>query len=238
MVKIGDALKKAVEEESPTDKEPDKKKARITSALMNPNRRRIFRFLCLRPCSSVNDLTSALSVSRATVSWHLKVLCETGYIESYQYYKKNIYCPMRMISHGDALMVMATLNDSRCRYLFKAIVENQGINTTSLREYVQSSGSFASGLMKLEKAGLISCVKDGRQVRYFPTTKLGEVVKTEGSRLKEFRRSLIKRLEKEHFKIEIKEIKGTELVLILSLYEQKEEIHIPYRPIEEILAIE
>ncbi len=45
-------------------------------------------------------------------------------------------------------------------------------------------------------------------------------------------------LEKEHFKIEIKEIKGTELVLILNLYEQREEIHIPYRPIEEILAIE
>jgi predicted transcriptional regulator len=238
LVKIGDALKKAVEEESPVDDEPDKRKARTTSVLMNKNRRRIFRFLCIRPCLTINDLTSALSVSRATISWHLKILSEAGYVDSFLFYKKKVYYPMGMMSKGDVLKVVATLNESQSRQLFKEINENHGINTTALHEYLQSSSSFASGILKLEKAGLISCVKDGRQLRYFPTAKLGEIVKSEGSRLKEFRRSLIKRMKKEHLNIEIKEIKGTALVLILKFQEKREEIQIPYRPIEGILAIE
>ena len=93
-------------------------------------------------------------------------------------------------------------------------------------------------LKKLEDAGLISSVKDGNRTRYFPSTLIEKTIKTQGSRLKEFRRTLLKRMEKEYLKPEIEEIKGNSLVIILKIFEPPEEIIISYRPIEAILTQE
>ncbi len=235
MVKIGDALKRAVEEELPTPEEPEKK-ARISSLLMNANRRNIFKFLCQRPCSSAGDLTAGLSISRATAYWHLKILIGEDYVESFSFNNKELFSPKDMVSHGDAMLITAILNDSRCNRLFKAIIENNGANTAGLRESLQTTRSITVSLKKLEVVGLISSVKDGNQVRFFPTTKLENTVKAEGSRLKAFRRTLIKRMENEHLRPIIEEIKGSGLVILLHIFDQPEEILVPYKPLEALFA--
>jgi predicted transcriptional regulator len=235
LAKIGDALKKAVEEESTTPDESGKKE-RISSVLMNVNRRNIYRFLCQRPCSSVGDLTARLSISRATTSWHLKILKEAGYVESLSFNNKEFFAPKDMVSHGDTMIITAILNDSRCNMLFKAVIENNGASTTTLRESLQITRSITPSLKKLEAVGLITSVKDGKQIRFFPTTKLEDTVKAEGARLKAFRRTIIKRMESEHLKPVIEEIKGSGLVIILNYFDQAEEILIPYKPLEAILA--
>ena len=81
MVKIGDALKKAVETEPPTTEEAGRM-GKASSVLMNSNRRRIFQFLCFRPCSNISTISTELKVSRVTVTWHVKALMEADYLEA------------------------------------------------------------------------------------------------------------------------------------------------------------
>ena len=237
MVKIGDALKRAVEEETPTTEDTGKR-ARISSVLMNPNRRDLFKILCQSPCSSAGNLTARLSLSRATVNWHLKALVKANYIESFRFNNKQFFSPKDMVSHGDAMVVIATLNDSRCKTIFKVIVDNYGIDTPTLRESVRSIRSITPHLQRLEALGLISTVKDGNLIHYYPTSKLDEIINLEGSRLKIFRRTLIKRMENDHLMPRVEKIKGSGLVILLQIFEPPEEIFMPYRPMEIILASE
>ncbi len=234
MVKIGDALKKAVETEPQTIEEAGRR-GRASSVLMNPNRRRIFQFLCFRPCSNISTISADLKVSRVTVAWHVKALLEAGYLEGVKYKNRDVYCPKGMISSGKAMTMTITLGNDICRKVYKAILEKKGTDVGSLKESLQLS-SVTPSIRRLEEVGLISSVRDGRHKRYFPTMMLEETIGKEGARLKAFRRSLIKRMENEHLRPEVMEIKGGGLVIIIRLFGQTEEIEIPYHPIETLLT--
>jgi len=234
MVKIGDALKKAVETEIP-EVDSSQKKGKTTSTLMNDNRRRIFQFLCNQPCSKAGTIATTLKVSRVTASWHLKVLVEMGYLTVFRCGGKEHFCPKDMISPGNAMVLMATLNNHNTRLVYSAILGSPGIDTATLRE-IGTVSSLSGQLNRLDAVGLIQIVKDGRSNRFFPTRVLEQTIKTERTRLKSFRSLLIRRLEKDHLKPEVKELKGEGLVIQLTIHDTVEDIVIPYHPIEEILT--
>ena len=75
MEKLGGALKRAVEDKPP-DAEEEFKKRKEASVLINDTRRNIFQILCNYPGITVARLMTDLSVSRPTVTWHLRVLEE------------------------------------------------------------------------------------------------------------------------------------------------------------------
>ena len=220
MPKMGHALKRAVAV-VPPKKEKDEVPRKITSALMNPIRRRIFQFLCGHPLSSAGTVANDLSISRATAYWHLEYLVESDYVDFFEYRKKTLFYPKGMISDDRAREIIMTIVDSKCNMLFKVITENQGADKNMLREF-ENVKSLMPTLRRIEDAGLISSVKDGRHIRYFPTGLLEETIKSETPRLKAFRRNIIKRVQDEHLRPTIKEIKGENLVIILNIFNKAE----------------
>ncbi len=235
LVKIGDALKKAVEVSPPKDKDTKKSK-RISSTLMNFNRRRIFQLLCQRPCLVLNDIALTLEISRATVSWHLKTLVDNDYVEIYKVYGKDRYSPRGMLQIGEPALIISLLNDYRCGPLYNIIKESPGHDSKDLGVLTDNKYSVATCLKKLEETGLVSAVKDGRHIRYFPTKKISEIAKYERSRVKGFQTILLKRLEAEHLNPEIKDMKGGNLVIILRALGESEKLELPHNVVETALA--
>src|SRR3989304_1738083 len=73
---IGRALAKAVQQEGMGED-----LAIEGPSLANARRRLLFRYLCLRPCARVGDIVRDLSMSQATVRWHVWDLLENGYVQ-------------------------------------------------------------------------------------------------------------------------------------------------------------
>ena len=51
-------------------------------SLANARRRRVFRYLCLRPCARIGDMSRGLKMSPATVRWHTWDLIENRYLQA------------------------------------------------------------------------------------------------------------------------------------------------------------
>lgn len=235
MPKMGDALKRAVAV-VPLQKEKEDPPKRVVSALMNPTRRRIFEFLCHHPFSGVGAIASEMSKSRATVHWHIKSLIVAEYLECFEYNTKTFFYPKDMVSSEKNREIIMTIADINCNLLFKHIIEKPGVDKIMLSEF-ENLKSLTANLKRLTDVGLISPVKDGRHIRYFPTDLLEDTIKSEVPRLKAFRRSLIKRVQNEHLQPRVKEIKGRHFVIILDILGKTENMEIPYSPIKELLSL-
>ncbi len=235
MVKIGDALKRAVEDKPP-ETEQDLKKRRQASALLNDNRRDIFQMLCVMPCSSISRISSELPISRPTIVWHLDALEKAGYVERKDYFGKTIFYPSGMLKMDDSKKILSLLNERFFNEIFKQILKEPGSSTGALIEAFGNRGSMRGALAKLEVCGLITVLKDGRHLRYYPTDRLIQLAKLEKSTLKKFRASLIKRMEKEYLAPEINEIKGSGMAITLSFGKNKVKMEIPYYLMEKVLA--
>src|SRR5467141_3330261 len=74
---IGRALQKAVAREG-LDVDLDAE----GRSLSNARRRQVFRYLCLRPCARIGDISRDLKISPATVRWHTWDLIENRYLQS------------------------------------------------------------------------------------------------------------------------------------------------------------
>ena len=235
MVKLGDALKQAVEI-TPESPEPGDERVRVSSVLMHTNRRRIFQFLCLHPCSSITDLTSGLSLSRATISWHLKVLIDSEYVEPYRFKNRYFFCPRNMIPRGEAMNIAAVLRNPLSGMILNEIIGQPGSDVKDLGLAIQGRSPLTGVLRELEEVGLIMCVKDGRHLRYYPSGKIEKLRAKEVKMMRVFQRSLIQRLEREQLQPEISGIKGEGLVISIRFLGQMEGIRIPYNPIGALLA--
>jgi DNA-binding transcriptional ArsR family regulator len=228
LVKLGDALKRAVETK-PTKTAIDDR-GRASSTLMNDNRRQVFKHLCLHPCSTVGETASALTISRATVNWHLKVLLEANYVEGHKVYGRYVFCPKQMIQSGKALTAYSLLRTRACSEVFTAVVERPGSDAKQLAKAAEHE-SVTVSLARLENVGLISSVRDGRHVRYFPTNHLGELILKQKKVVVAFQRALIQRLESEHLSPKVTEMRGGGLVIGLKIGDRADEIKIPSNPI-------
>ena len=235
MVKLGDALKRAVEIK-PESPEATDERIRLSSVLMHPNRRRMFQFLCLHPCSCITDMTTGLSLSRATITWHLKVLVDADYVEAYRSKNRHFFCPKNMIPRGEAMNIAAVLRNPLSGRVLNEIIGQPGSDVKDLGLAIQGRSPFTGILRELEQVGLIISVKDGRHLRYYPSGKLEKLRTKETKMMRMFQRSLIQRLEREQLQPEISEIKGEGLVISIRFLGQVEDIRMPYNPIGTLLA--
>ena len=233
MPKIGDALKKAVEIKPQQDE--DKSRARSSSALMNLNRRRIFQHLCMNPCSGIGQISKSLDMSRSTASWHMEHLIKSGYIEAIIYDKKRFFCPSGQISRK-SMVIFSLLNQPTSMSIYRAILNEPGLDPGTLKERVNSSSSHISNILKrMLAAGLITSIKDGRHVRYFPTDRYTHIIKEDTSSQKEFLRKLIKKMSKEHLRPEVNELKGGVVIIMIKTPNQTSRIQIPFHPLESLI---
>ncbi|MCK5024360.1 MAG: ArsR family transcriptional regulator [Thermoplasmata archaeon] len=236
MPKLGDALKKAVEVKP--QEEEDVSRVRPSSALMNANRRKIFQYLLERPCTSTGQIAKALELSRSTISWHLDYLVKAGYVDSHVDSKKKIFCPSGLISKK-CIVVFSLLNQPAILSIYRTIVREPGQDHGMLREKVEYSHSHISEILKKMLAvGLISSIRDGRHVRYFPTDGYFQIVNEDISSQKEFLRKLIIKMNAEHLRPEVNELKGGGINILFKVPGQIARIEIPYHPLKTLILTE
>ena len=233
MPKIGDALKKAVEVKP--QEEEDTSRARPSSALMNFNRRKIFQYLLKQPCTNTGQIAKALELSRSTISWHLDYLVKSGYVDSHIDNKKKIFCPSDLISRN-SIAIFSILNQPAGMLVYRAIVKEPGQDPGMLVEKTEASRSHVSEILKkMLDIGLISSIRDGRHVRYFPTDRYSQIVNEDISSQKEFLRKLIVKMNSEHLKPEVNELKGGGVNIQFKTPGQIARIEIPYHPLRDLI---
>ena len=236
MPKLGDALKKAVEVKP--QEEEDTSRARPSSALMNANRRKIFQFLLKQPCTNVSQISEALELSRSTISWHLDYLAKSGYVDSHVDNKKKIFCPSGLISRK-SIVVFSLLNQPASLTIYRVIVKEPGQDLGMLKEKVEVSRSHISEILKkMLASGIISSIRDGRHVRYFPTDGYSQIMIEDISSQKEFLRKLIVKMNTEHLKPEVNELKGGGVNIQFKVPGQIARIEIPYNPLKNLILTE
>ncbi|MCK5310122.1 MAG: winged helix-turn-helix transcriptional regulator [Thermoplasmata archaeon] len=232
--KIGDALKKAVEVK-PQEK-IDRSRSRASSALMNSNRRNIFQYLCRQPCSGIGQISEALELSRSTVSWHIDYLVKSGYLDHELTGKKRAYCPAALLTRK-SMQVFSFLNHSSSLKLYQEILNEPGQDKAMLRKKVEASNSHVSEILKsMIDMQLISSVRDGKHVRFFPTDESVQIMKKDLASQKEFIRFLIKKMSSEHLQPEIADLKGGGVTIHLKVPGQTAKIEIPYYPFENFIS--
>ena len=236
MPNIGDALKKAVEVKP--QEEGDKTRARPSSALMNINRRKIFQYLLKQPCTNIGQIAKALELSRSTISWHLDYLVKSGYVDSLIDNKKKVFCPSGLIS-SESTVIFSLLNQPVSMSIYRAIVKEPGQDSGMLKEEIEASPSHISEtLKKMLVIGLISSVRDGRYVRYFPTDGYSQTLKEGISSQKEFLRKLIIKMNAEHLRPKVNELKGGGVNIQFKIPGQMAKIEIPYYPLKNLILTE
>jgi DNA-binding transcriptional ArsR family regulator len=228
MPEIGKALKRAVEQK-PQEGGDDRSRKGPTSALMNANRRNIFQFLCLRPCSRIDSISTNVSQSRSSVSWHLTCLIDAGYVQTFQDHKKKAYYPSGLISSKN-LRIYSVLGGEQCKAIYQAVLRSPGADAGLLGRDADVQVSTLTGCLKnLLEIGMITRVMDGRHARYFPTEKNISLVRDERAACKDFVRSLIRKMADDHLKPELTDLKGPNLVIEIRVLGQKERFEIPQR---------
>jgi DNA-binding transcriptional ArsR family regulator len=228
MPQIGKALKKAVELK-PQEGSDNLSRKGPTSALMNANRRKIFQFVCLHPCSRIDGISTNVSLSRPSVSWHLTCLIDAGYVQTFLDNKKRTYYPSGLVSTRN-LRSYSVLGEGHCMAIYQAVLRNPGADTGFLLNDMDLSASIMTSCLKnLLEIGMITRVMDGRHARYFPTEKYLNVARDERAACKEFIRSLIRKMADEYLKPELTDLKGPNMVIEIKVLGQKERIEIPKR---------
>ncbi|MBI4416957.1 MAG: helix-turn-helix domain-containing protein [Euryarchaeota archaeon] len=182
---IGRAMEKALarkgEEPVPETRE---------SLLMHPQRRELFRLLCLRPCATVGELAREAKLSANAVRWHLERLAAANLIvrDGSSYYPKGFIEPTDR-------PLFRTLAEPTARGVFRAVLEAPG---STQKELVEVLGVSRQSVFKvaslLEERELVSSIEDGRFRRYYPTGLLFTRREDNRPKARAFADSLLKRL--------------------------------------------
>ncbi|MDD4308282.1 MAG: hypothetical protein PHU53_05690 [Thermoplasmata archaeon] len=221
MPKIGDALKKAVELQP--EKMPETvPRSKPTSALMNPNRRKIFQFLCTYPFSGQEMISQGTVLSRSSVSWHLDRLIDAGFLQAFKDRRGKVYSPKGLVPlkySADFTVLM----QADCRNMLRTLMANPGLDKSGLGEN-PAVGRAGACLRRLLGSGLIKKVMDGRHARYFPTDRYHDLKRECLPVNKEFTRALLRRLAEEHLRPEIHDLKSADAVIEIWVLGQKEKL--------------
>ncbi len=159
-------------------------------SLANARRRQVFRYLCLRPCARVGEISRVLRMSHASARWHERDLVENGYLEVDGLF----LFPRGLIALEDASLFALLATPGRSAVLLACYAE-PGISLLELAARVrltrQSTSKIASELSDL---GLVTLVEDGRFRRHYPTDVLARKREANRVRAKAFSDAFLRRL--------------------------------------------
>jgi len=159
-------------------------------SLANARRRNVFRYLCLRPCARVGEMSAALGLSHATIRWHEKNLVENGYLEMDALH----VFPNDLVDSADADLFGLLSAPGRSEVLLTA-TRDPGVSLMELAASVGVTRQSASKLAgELVEAGLLSDVEDGRFRRLYPTDLLARKREANLPRAEAFVDRILRRL--------------------------------------------
>jgi predicted transcriptional regulator len=232
--KMGEALKEVVGEVTDAATET---KRRPVSVLMNPNRQRIFQFLCSYPCSHQKRIASRLELSNPTVRWHLQKLIRSGYVKDKVVAGRSIYYPAEMISGDKVIEAFYWMGNRDVNLIFRTVLEHQGCTIQDLMDALDGGRSkIRSALATLEKLGMIVHVIDGRFKRYFPTDKVSAIEGENRKRLRQFKRFLMKKLESDRLNPEVHMSSTREAEIQIRIGRTRSNLAIPPEPLTNVIT--
>lgn len=163
------------------------------SLLMHPQRRELFRLLCLRPCATASELARQAGLSANAARWHLQRLAVAGLVVRGE--AEAAYYPRGLIDPRDGPL-FRVLAEGTARDVFRAVVDAPG---STQREVCGAVGVSRQAVFRaatrLVDQKLLSFVEDGRYRRYYPTDLLGKRQAAHAPHVKSFVESLLKALE-------------------------------------------
>lgn len=202
------------------------------SLLMHPQRRELFRLLCLRPYATAGELGRQAGLSANAVRWHLKrmeaadlVLRDTG----------GTYHPRDFIDPRD-VPLFRVLGEGGTRDVFRAILEAPG---STQREVCEALGVSRQSVFKsasvLERHRLVSSIEDGRYKRYYPTDLLAKRREAHRPRAKAFKDGFLKRLESGGLAPHVLRSTDRQLLVRISRGKSAEVVELPLDPFATVL---
>ncbi len=187
---IGRAFEKAIASEE-GEAPPEARE----SLLMHPQRREMFRLLCLRPCATVGELARHAGLSPNAARWHLDRMSAIGLVARDS--KAGFYYPRNFIDPEDGGLFRA-LAEGGTRDVFRTVLEMQGSTQSEIAGALGvSRQSVFKAAAELEAQRLLTHIADGRFRRYYPTGLLFERREANRTRARGFADALVKHLRAE-----------------------------------------
>lgn len=182
--------------------------------LLNRSRRAIFTYLTKCPCSRASQVIVALSLSSATVRWHLSKLMKAKYVSRQK--KTLVYYPTNLVAEED-LRLLSLLAVEHVRAIYRHVLENPG---TTCRETAaplnMRSGTASAGLNALVGHNLLTAVRDGKYKRYYPTGLIEEKSRLYRKRSRSFLSYVMNKIREEGFSPKIIRSSGHQAMIGLS----------------------
>jgi len=231
MKRFGEALKEIVGEGF----QAEERKGKVESVLMNPNRQRIFQLLFSRPCSTAKAVASETKLSLPSVKWHLRKLVEAKYLEERIGGGRRIYCPSGLLRDEEAIQILASLSEDKLAKTFTFIAKRGGSTLLDVRkEFGVSLNTCRIRLSKLKEMGLVTSVIDGRYRRYFATDLIQNIENRNRKALRNFRRSLLKKLQEDRLNPRVQWSRSRETEVEIEVGGKKSILKIPSRTLTHI----
>jgi len=220
---LGRALQRAVSREG-TDVDLDGE----GRSLANARRRQVFRYLCLRPCARIGDISRDLKISPATVRWHTWDLIGNRYLQS----EGVSVFPSGLIDPRDVPLFAALAAAGRAATL-AAVSDVPGLSFQEIASRVgltrQSVSKVASELVEF---GLVRILDDGRFRRVHATVLLARKREANRARAEAFGEALLRRLSDEGLAPELVRREETTLLVRFGTGAQRVLLEVPADPYE------
>lgn len=183
------------------------------SLMMSKARRAMFSELCRRPCQTSGELARALGTSRANAVWHLSKLIGVGLVTRARLGGRWAYRAAGHLTDEEARLFSALSNPATLR-TFHKVKERPGATQAGLSKAIGVPRQALSWhLEKLERAGLIVPLRDGRSIRYKATRLFDQLARARQGSLGRFKASLMKALKEDNVEPSIvKALSGSLLV--------------------------
>ncbi len=195
-------------------------------SLANARRRQVFRYLCLRPCARIGEISRELKMSPATVRWHMWDLTENRYLQS----EGMSLFPAGLIDLADVSMFAALAPAGRAAVL-AAVFDVPGISFQEIASRVgltrQSVSKVAS---EFAEFGLVRLVDDGRFRRMYPTDLLARKRDANRGRADAFEEAILRRLMEEGLAPELVRREETRLLVRFGTGAKRVLLEVPVDP--------
>jgi DNA-binding transcriptional ArsR family regulator len=167
---------------------------RKRSLFMSSIRRKIYQYLCAHPCDSITQLATAIGVRIPSIKHHLNVLSYRELVAYRKIRKRAVFYPAKFIDEKD-IKLFAMLNDKKLKRIFGTILDSPAIAQRDVCELLKFTPQSVSAYMiQLERAGLITSVRDGRYKRYFPTKRIYQLERAYRKRMRRFKEFIMQQL--------------------------------------------
>ncbi|MFH0815459.1 MAG: hypothetical protein V1934_01400 [Methanobacteriota archaeon] len=139
---------------------------------MSENDAEVLSFLSHRPCSIRSQIASAMSLSPASIKWHLRKLAKAELLAARNFKGHAAYYPVGMLRDEEFEIFAFLANEDR-RAALREVITNPGLAQDGLALKLGSSRQSVSRVLRdLGKLGLALTSRDGRSVRYYPSELL------------------------------------------------------------------